>query len=64
MNPDTPNPDPKENPFKLVEDLKKKAPDLWKQAPPPAKGRYDRKAENRAISREIARLPSDETLIG
>ena len=64
MNPDTPDPAPKENPFQILEDLKRKAPDLWKQLPSTSKGRYDRKAENRASSRKIAELPSDETLIG
>jgi hypothetical protein len=63
MKPEIPESSPKENPFKLVEDLKRKDPDLWKQLPSTSKGRYDRKAENRAISRETAGLPTDETLI-
>jgi hypothetical protein len=64
MNPEIPDSSPRENPFKLVEDLKRKAPHLWKNLPEAARGRYDRKAENRAISKEKAGLPRDETLIG
>jgi hypothetical protein len=63
MNPQIPEPGD-ENPFKLVEDLKKKAPHLWMQGQAGAKGRYDRKAENRAASKEKAELPRDEPLIG
>jgi len=54
MKPETPNSTLKENPFKLVEDLKKTFPHLWRPAAPAPKARYDRKEEDGAFSREAA----------
>jgi hypothetical protein len=53
-----------ENPFKVVEELKKKAPHLWSPVQGAPRARYDRRAENRAISRATAGLPRDGELIG
>jgi hypothetical protein len=63
MKPEIPEPQA-ENPFKLVDDLKKKAPDLWRSAASVPKGRYDRKAENMASAMKTASLPKEDSLVG
>ena len=63
MNTEIPNSNP-ENPFMVVEDLKKRAPYLWTPAPQKKRAGLTRRAIKRAAAKARAALPSDLSAIG